>query len=114
MSDKRKTELLKAVMQSLAGHMEATRALGLTMATELLAAAKLELAMHIHDVSDSKLQRICEMLEAQGHLPAGTATGPMFPETAGARTRRQLHSRDNNVSVMRPGARRPRRAGRSE
>ena len=64
-----KTERLNGIVAALNDYIDLVRAYDLDGTAALLRMAKLDLQMHIHDISDQELQALCEAVE-EGQLPA--------------------------------------------
>ena len=64
-----KTERLNGIVAALNDYIDLVRAYDLDGTAALLRMAKLDLQMHIHDISDEELQALCEAVE-EGQLPA--------------------------------------------
>jgi hypothetical protein len=69
-----RTERLNGIVAALNDFIDVVRAYDLEDTAALLRMAKLDLQMHIHDISDEELQALCEAVE-QGQPPAVQAGG---------------------------------------
>ena len=74
-----RTERLNGIVAALNDYIDVVRAHDLDSTATLLRMAKLDLQMHIHDISDEELHALCEALEegqvSSGSEPAGNANG---------------------------------------
>ena len=59
-----KTERLSGIVDALNQYIEIVRGYDLDGTATLLGMAKLDLQMHIHDISDEELQALCDVVEA--------------------------------------------------
>jgi hypothetical protein len=64
-----RTERLNGIVAALNDYIDVVRAYDLEDTAALLRMAKLDLQMHIHDISDEELQALCEAVE-RGQAPA--------------------------------------------
>jgi hypothetical protein len=58
-----RTERLNGIVAALNDYIDVVRAYDLDGTAALLRMAKLDLQMHIHDISEEELQALCEALE---------------------------------------------------
>ena len=59
-----RTERLNGIVEALTEYIDVVRAYDMDGTATLLGMAKLDLQMHIHDISDEELQALCEVVEA--------------------------------------------------
>ena len=59
-----KTERLSGIVDALTEYIDVVRAYDMDDTATLLGMAKLDLQMHIHEISDEELQALCEVVEA--------------------------------------------------
>ena len=69
-----RTERLNGIVAALNDYIDLVRAYDLEGTAALLRMAKLDLQMHIHDISDEELQALCEAVE-EGQLPSDPPPG---------------------------------------
>ncbi len=67
-----RTELLNGIVAALNDYIDVVRAYDLEQTAALLRMVKLDLQMHIHDISHEELQALCEALE-EGQAPPAPA-----------------------------------------
>jgi hypothetical protein len=107
-----KSHRLKQLIADLEDHMALVRSHGLMHAALFLAAAKLELQMHVHGISGGELRALCDALDhrcepltsgpdAPAHVCSAGAQGKVVPISLRRRHRRA------GGQVLRPLARGP-------
>jgi len=71
-----RAERLQAILAAIDNHIQALRDLGLDDTARILAIAKLDIQMKLHDISDEEFKAFCEALEsASGQLREAQAIG---------------------------------------
>jgi hypothetical protein len=82
---------LEALIVALDDHVALARSHGLVHSALFLAAAKLDLQMHVHGISDDELQALCGALDRR----TDTARSPRDPARQGGASREH----DNIISI---------------
>ena len=59
-----RTERLQAILAAIDNHIQALRNLGLDDTAWILAIAKLDMQMKLHDISDEEFKAFCEALDS--------------------------------------------------
>ena len=59
-----RTERLNGIVEALTEYIDVVRAYDMDGTATLLGMAKLDLQMHIHDISDEEVQALCDVVEA--------------------------------------------------
>jgi hypothetical protein len=59
-----RAERLQAILAAIDNHIQALRNLGLDDTARILAIAKLDIQMKLHDISDEELKAFCEALDS--------------------------------------------------
>ena len=62
-----RAERLQAILAAIDNHIQALRDLGLEDTAGILAIAKLDIQMKLHDISDEELKAFCEALDSVSH-----------------------------------------------
>jgi hypothetical protein len=70
-----RTERLNGIVAALNDFIDVVRAYDLEDTAALLRMAKLDLQMHIHDISDEELQALCEAVSQPPAVQAGGRPG---------------------------------------
>ena len=68
-----KSHLLEALILALDDHQALVSGHGLAHSALFLAAAKLDLQMHLYGISDEELRALCEALDRRPSLASGSA-----------------------------------------
>jgi hypothetical protein len=61
-----RAERLQAILAAIDDHIQALRNLGLDDTARILALARLDIQMKLHDISDAELKAFCEALDSAG------------------------------------------------
>jgi UV DNA damage repair endonuclease len=62
-----RAERLQAILAAIDNHIQALRDLGLDDTARILAIAKLDIQMKLHDISDEELKAFCEAVGSASH-----------------------------------------------
>ncbi len=73
-----RTERLNGIVAALNDYIDVVRAYDLEQTAALLRMVKLDLQMHIHDISHEELQALCEAVEEGQAPPAPAAAAPAW------------------------------------
>lgn len=93
-SDSDRRRQVEDLISSLGEHMKVTQSARLDLATQLLAMARLELQLALHDIPQSELDVFCAAIE---HPVRGEKSAPAAQQAAEADTRAET----NKIQVLR-------------